>query len=75
MARPLDATVRLLNLDESARYLGLSRDRFERARKAGHLSAPVRPFGEGSRAMWDLRDLDAWVDSLARERVAASAPR
>lgn len=62
---------RLLNLEQAAKYLGMSRDSFDR-RKAV-MPSPVYPFGPESDARWDVLDLDRWVDALKGPRAEAEA--
>lgn len=49
---------RLLGAEQACAYLGLkSRD--------GLNSVPVRPVRIGTRVLWDVRAIDAWLDQLA----------
>ena len=48
---------RMLTKVEAARYCGLPVRRFE-------VECPVRPVCVGHRDLWDIRDLDLWLDGL-----------
>lgn len=49
---------RMLNLNEAATYSGVPRSRFRAV-------CPVAPVEiSSSRKLWDLRDLDRWLDTL-----------
>lgn len=56
---------RLLSRTEAAAYVGLPASRFER-------SCPVQPVElPGALRAYDLRDLDAWIDSLKAGHAGA----
>jgi len=61
---------RLLTLEQAARYLGMSRDSFERRR--AQMPAPLYPFGVGSDARWDVVDLDAHIAALKAPQTRAA---
>jgi predicted DNA-binding transcriptional regulator AlpA len=56
---------RLLNVNETAEYLGLSaRTIYNGSHKKSKKPFPVRPKRIGRVLRWDRRELDAWVESL-----------
>ena len=57
-------TKRMLTKAEAAHYCGLLVSRFE-------VDCPVRPVRVGTRDLWDIRDLDLWLDGL-KETVDSS---
>jgi hypothetical protein len=56
----------------AARRLGLSVDTLRRDRRLGHLGIPFIKLGEGKRGLvrYDLVDLDRWVETKKKRRVA-----
>jgi hypothetical protein len=56
---PAGLTPRLLSKEAAAFYCGLSKLRFERTVETA--VKPVDP-GDGGQLLWDVRDLDDWVD-------------
>lgn len=57
---------RLYSLSEAAVYLGVSERQVSRLRSAGDL--PVRYIG--NKPVYDVTDLDAYVDALPSERAS-----
>ncbi len=56
---------RLLTVEETAHYLGLSpRTIYNRNVKNAVNPFPVKPKRWGKRVLFDIRDLDKWADSL-----------
>ena len=56
--------VRLLSRVEAAAYLSVSPNTFDRMKADGLMPQPKRVY---RRLLWDVRDLDAAIDSLPRE--------
>jgi hypothetical protein len=57
---------RMLSKREAAHYCGLPLRHFERI-------CPVKPVSLGDRLLWDIRDLDVWLDSLKAEEQTMDA--
>jgi predicted DNA-binding transcriptional regulator AlpA len=56
---------RLLPVDEAATYLGLSpRTLYNGSSRKAKEPFPVKPKRIGTKLLWDIRDLDAYIDSL-----------
>ncbi|MCE5335255.1 MAG: helix-turn-helix domain-containing protein [Desulfobacteraceae bacterium] len=56
---------RLLPIEEAAAYLGLSpRTLYNGCGRRSKTPFPVRPKRIGRKLLWDVRDLDAYIDSL-----------
>jgi predicted DNA-binding transcriptional regulator AlpA len=57
---------RLLNVEEAAQYLGLApRTLYNRCAPKAADPFPVKPKRVGKCVRFDIRDLDAYIDSLA----------
>lgn len=66
---------RLLTVAEAGRYLGLSpRTLYNRCAPKAVDPFPVRPKRVGKAVRFDIRDLDAYVDSLAPIDSQSSVP-
>lgn len=62
------AIKRLLSVREAALYLGLSsRTIYNRIAPGSKDPFPIRPKCYGKRRLFDVRELDAFADSLPRE--------
>ncbi len=60
-----EARKRLLNVEETAVYLGISpRTIYNQTGKNAVTPFPVKPKRWGKRVLFDIRDLDKWADSL-----------
>lgn len=70
---PSDRTImpRCVSRIDAAKYLGVSVSLFDREVKAGNLPAPITI---GRRHVWDIRRIDAVVDSFADVVVQAANP-
>jgi predicted DNA-binding transcriptional regulator AlpA len=56
---------RLLPIEEAAAYLGLSpRTLYNGAGRRAKNPFPVKPKRIGRKLLWDIRELDAYVDGL-----------
>lgn len=65
---------RLLKVEEAAVYLGLSaRTLYNRCAPKAMSPFPVKPKRVGKALRFDLRDLDAYIDSLSLD-IQSSAP-
>lgn len=68
-----DIQPRLLSLDQAARYLSIAsktlRNRLARGAKEPF---PVRPKRIGRRVLFDLKDLDRFVDGLPESELTSS---
>jgi excisionase family DNA binding protein len=61
-------TPRLLSVEQAAHYLGLSPKTLRNRLSRGALDPfPIRPRRIGRRVLFDLRDLEVFVDSLKDE--------
>ena len=59
---------RLLSVEEAAEYLGIGhRTLYNRTCRRATRPFPVRPKHIGHRVLFDVKELDAYVDSLPRE--------
>lgn len=59
--------IRLLSATESSQYLGLSKTTFLRMVKDGALPSQIRITER--RIVWDVRDLDAYIDTIKAEKT------
>ena len=68
---------RLLDAEEAARYVGISRNSFDALVEQGVFSKPVRLFKGAHRpkGLWDRLQLDRDVDKLAVDVLPATQPR
>ncbi len=58
---------RLLSVEETASYLGLSaRTVYNQISPSSKVPFPIRPKRWGKRVLFDIRDLDKYVDALDR---------
>jgi predicted DNA-binding transcriptional regulator AlpA len=56
---------RLLSIDQTAEYLSIAPKTIRnRLGPRAENPFPVKPVRFGSRVLFDIRDLDAWIDSL-----------
>jgi len=57
---------RLLSLAETCRYLGNlpKKTLYNRSSRKSRNPFPVRPKRIGTRLFWDIKELDAYIDSL-----------
>ena len=62
--------VRLLSRVEAAAYAGVSPNTFDRMMTDGLMPGPKRVYG---RVLWDVRALDAAIDSLPGDGESAQA--
>lgn len=62
--------VRLLSRVEAAAYVGVSPNTFDRMMIDGFMPGPKRVYG---RVLWDVRALDAAIDSLPGDGASAQA--
>lgn len=62
--------VRLLSRVEAAAYVGVSPNTFDRMMTDGFMPGPKRVYG---RVLWDVRALDAAIDSLPGDGELAQA--
>jgi predicted DNA-binding transcriptional regulator AlpA len=64
-------STRLLNIIEAGRYLGISpRTLYNRCAPKAAVPFPVKPKRVGKSVRFDLRDLDAYIDSLDHQSSA-----
>jgi hypothetical protein len=52
---------RMLSKADAAHYCGLAVRRFE-------VECPVRPVRVGEKTLWDIRDLDEWLNTLKESK-------
>jgi len=51
-------TPRLLNRQQAAEYCGVCVNTFK-----AHVASHVRPVEIGAKRLWDMRELDRWIDT------------
>ena len=69
--KPLPFVPRLLKAPLASAYLGMSETKFRELVKAGRIAQPLKADGL---VRWDLRDLDAYADSLREPAEASDTP-
>ncbi len=56
---------RLLSVNETAKYLGISpKTIYNGVHRRAEVRFPVKPVRQGRRVLFDIRDLESYVDSL-----------
>jgi hypothetical protein len=60
-------TPRLLNRKQAAEYCGVCVNTF-----VAHVASHVRAVAIGAKPLWDLRQLDRWIDALSPDMTEPS---